>query len=100
VEGEGLGLNLENLVKYYDMPVVKLTDSDMKVTSTLYKAVTKYCTFAQVWKEFKGEYLRYIHYEQDYALAKAYNSDVECSRPHNIMDGGGTNCEFTIAKLD
>jgi len=96
VEEKGLGLNLENLVKHYDLPVTKLSDSDVKVTATLYKEITRYCTFAQVWKEFKGEDLGKIYCEQDFALAKAYNSNIECFRPHNIMDGGGANCELTM----
>lgn len=69
----------------------------MKVTATLCKEVTRYCTFAQVWKEFKSEDLGKIYCEQDFALAKTYNSNIECSRLHNIMDGCGTNCEFTMS---
>ena len=94
VDAKGLPANLENLVKYYDLPTSKLTETEVKVTPATYEEVTRHCTFADVWMGFGAGSLGRIYCEQDFALAEGFNKGIKCSRACNIMEPGCKVCEL------
>ena len=96
VEKEGLPPDLTSLVRFYDFPASNLVETDVAYDPKSYDEVTKYCTFAKVWKELGAEDLGRIYCEQDFTLATGFNKDVKCSRACNIMDPGGNMCRFLM----
>lgn len=95
VLSRGLPLTLENLSKYYDMPLKEAWKSKGQVDDrTCYSEVT-FCPFAKVWKEKNAEEIGLIYCEQDVALMKAYNPDVEFKRPKNVLKGDEV-CLFDV----
>jgi hypothetical protein len=96
VDARGLPADLENLVKYYDMPTSKLTETEVKVTPSSYEEVTRHCTFADVWTAFGAGSLGLIYCEQDFALAEGFNKDIKCSRTSDMMEPGADTCELQM----
>lgn len=92
----GEELNFENFEKFYDIPLNNAWDADSEATDTSLREVTRYCPYADAWKELGGEELGYIYCEQDIAMAKAYNDKVEFERPSNLMDGENALCEMIL----
>jgi hypothetical protein len=96
VDAKGLPANLENLVKYYDLPASKVTETEVKVTPSIYEEVTRHCTFADVWMGFGAGSLGPLYCEQDFALAEGFNKGIKCSRASNMMDPGSNVCELEM----
>ena len=96
VDAEGLPADLENLVRYYDLPASKLTETEVKVTPSTYEEVTRHCTFADVWMGFGAGSLGALYCEQDFALAEGFNKGIKCSRACNMMEPGCTVCELDM----
>ncbi len=94
-----LDLTLENMIKYYDMPLNNAWEAEVELKADMFKEVVSYCPFAQEWIESNSEELGYIYCEQDIALMKAYNENIDFNRNENIMDGTDKKCRFNI-KLD
>jgi hypothetical protein len=88
VLAKGLPLTVENLSKFYDLPLPFAWKSE-KIRSEenyLEKKVT-YCPFAEEWKRLKGEKLGLIYCEQDLSMRKGYNSDFDLQQFTNVLDG-------------
>jgi len=96
VDAKGLAANLENLVKYYDLPASKVAESDVRVTPSDYEEVTRHCTFAEVWTALGAGSLGPMYCEQDFALAEGFNKDIKCSRASNMMEPGCSICELKM----
>ena len=96
VDAKGLPANLENLVKYYDLPASKVTETDVQVTPSTYEEVTRHCTFADVWMGFGAGSLGCIYCEQDFVLAEGFNKDIKCSRTSDMMEPGADTCELQM----
>lgn len=96
VDAKGLPADLENLVKYYDLPVSKVAESDVKVTPSDYEEVTRHCTFADVWTALGAGSLGPLYCEQDFALAEGFNKEIKCSRASNMMEPGSSVCELEM----
>jgi len=54
-----------------------------------------FCPFAKVWKEKGAEEIGLIYCEQDIALMKAYNPNINFKRPKNVLKGDGI-CLFDV----
>ena len=88
VLAKGLPLTVENLSKFYDLPL-PLAWKSKKVRSEenyLEKKVT-YCPFAEEWKRVKGERVGLIYCEQDLSMRKGYNPEFDMQQFTNVMDG-------------
>lgn len=96
VEKDNQELNLENMTKYYDMPLNDAWDAEVKVTPNSFKEIVDYCPFAEIWIEFGAEELGYIYCEQDIALMKAFNENIDFSRSENVMDEEEAKCKFDV----
>ena len=99
VDSKGEELSLENLRKYYDLPLGLIHDK--QVVKALQK--DKYwrevygCPLSKVWMRFGGEKLGLLYCEQDLALIKGYNPKIKFSRKKNVLKGEG--CCETILTL-
>ncbi len=96
VQKKGLELNLKNMAENYDMPLSNAWDADSEVSPDNFKEIVHYCPFAEVWKELGAEELGYIYCEQDIALMKAFNENIDFSRNESLMDGDDAKCRFNI----
>ena len=73
----GLPLTVENLMKYYDLPLSYAWKSEkIRNEENYLEKKVHYCPFAEEWKQFGGEELGLIYCLQDEALRKAYNSEL------------------------
>lgn len=88
VEAQGLPLTVENLGKFYDLPLGFAWKSDKlrKEENLLEKKVT-YCPFAEEWKSLGAEELGLIYCLQDEALRKAFNPDFDFTQFTNVLSG-------------
>ena len=87
VLSRGLPLTMENLSKYYDMPLKEAWKGVSKVDELTYYSEVSFCPFAKVWKEKGAEEIGLIYCEQDIALMKAYNPNINFKRPKNVLKG-------------
>jgi hypothetical protein len=88
VLARGLPLTVENLSKFYDLPL-PLAWVSRKLCAEenhLEKQVT-YCPFAEEWKRLHGETLGAIYCEQDLSMRKGYNPEFELSQFTNVLHG-------------
>ena len=84
---KGLPLTVENLSKFYDLPLPLAWESE-KIRSEanyLEKKVT-YCPFAEEWKRLKGEKLGLIYCEQDLSMRHGYNPEFDLQQFTNGLN--------------
>lgn len=88
VNAKGLPLTVENLSKFYDLPLPLAWVSEKIKTEENYleKKVT-YCPFAEEWKRLGGEQLGLIYCEQDLCMRKGYNTDFTLRQFTNVLQG-------------
>lgn len=100
VLAEGLPLTVENLSKFYDLPLpLAWVSEKIKVeTNCLEKKVT-YCPFAEEWKKLGGEKLGLIYCEQDLYMRKGYNTDFDLQQFTNVLSGDA-DCHTVVAWRD
>lgn len=100
VKDKGLPLTVENLGKYYDLPLSYAWKSDKlkKEENYLEKKVT-YCPFAEEWKKYGGEELGLIYCLQDEALRVSYNPDFEFKQFTNTLNGC-PDCHTILKRKD
>lgn len=82
-----LSLSVENLSKFYDLPLPLAWESE-KIRSEenyLEKKVT-YCPFAEEWKRLKGEKLGLIYCEQDLCMRQGYNPEFDLQQFTNVLN--------------
>ena len=84
----GLPLTVENLSKFYDLPLPMawISEKICVEKNCLEKKVT-YCPFAETWKELGGEKLGLIYCEQDLCMRKSYNPDLDLQQFTNLLQG-------------
>ncbi len=95
----GKPLTMENLSKYYDMPLKSAWEADTVTTEKTYDSKVYYCPFAEVWLSKNAPEIGLLYCEQDIALMKAYNPDIEFKRPKNLLNGDGC-CLFDVKIKD
>ncbi len=88
VMAQGLPLTVENLSKFYDLPLPLAWISEKIRTqeNCLEKKVT-YCPFAEAWKTLGSQKLGLIYCEQDLCMRKGYNSNFDLRQFTNILNG-------------
>ena len=81
-----LPLTVENLSKFYDLPLPLAWRSGVVRAEKNYleKKVT-YCPFAEEWKRLKAEKHGLIYCEQDLSMRKGYNPDLDVKQFTNVL---------------
>jgi hypothetical protein len=88
VTGAGLPLTVENLSRYYDLPLpLAWVSEKIKVEENYLEKQVVYCPFAEQWKEMGGEKLGLIYCEQDLCMRKGYNKDFDLQQFTNVLNG-------------
>ena len=87
VLAKGLPLTVENLSKFYDLPLPLAWQSEKVRDEENYleKKVT-YCPFAEEWKRLGAERLGRIYCEQDFSMRKAYNQELDFQQFTNVLN--------------
>ncbi len=88
VMAQGLPLTVENLSKFYDLPlpIAWVSEKIRREENYLEKKVT-YCPFAEEWKALGSEKLGLIYCEQDLSMRKGYNADLDLQQFTNVLQG-------------
>lgn len=92
VKAEGLPLTLENLDRFYDIPIAEGWDLHRTYEEDKKYNVTDSCTFADVWLEKNWAEVGHIYCLVDIALREGYSSNVEFRPVKNILKGD-ENCQ-------
>ncbi|MGI6555133.1 MAG: L-2-amino-thiazoline-4-carboxylic acid hydrolase [Bacillota bacterium] len=88
VLAEGLPLTVENLTKFYDLPLplAWVSEKIREEENFIEKKVT-YCPFAEEWKELGAQELGLIYCEQDLCMRRGYNPEFDLEMFTNVMEG-------------
>lgn len=92
VKEAGLDLTIENLDRFYDMPIVAGWAPERQYGAGEKQSCTKNCTFADVWIKKGWKELGRLYCEVDPAIRKGYNPDLEFVCTKNIL-AGDSYCE-------
>jgi hypothetical protein len=88
VLARGLPLTVENLTRFYDLPLPLAWQSEkLCVEENLVEKQVTYCPFAEEWKRLGGEALGLLYCEQDLAMRRGYNPDFELTQFTNVLSG-------------
>ncbi len=87
VLARGLPLTVENLSKFYDLPLplAWISEKIRSEENCLEKKVA-YCPFAEEWKRLGGEKLGLIYCEQDLSMRKGYNPELDLKQFTNVLN--------------
>ena len=83
----GLPLTLENLDKFYDIPIAEGWDLHRSYENDMKMNVTDRCTFATVWVEKNWAEVGHIYCLIDIAIREGYSSNVKFCPVKNILEG-------------
>lgn len=87
VLAKGLPLTVENLSRFYDLPLPLAWESENVRTEQNYvEKKTTYCPFAKEWKRLNGEKYGLIYCEQDLAMRRGYNPDLDVQQFTNVLN--------------
>ena len=93
VDAAGLEPTLENMFKFYDLPIGEAWQSQSeRVGNRLVKTFT-YCPLAEVWRELGDEEHGVLYCEIDRAIVEGYNPAIAI-RPAKNMQRGDERCEY------
>jgi hypothetical protein len=86
VLAQGLPLTVENLSKFYDLPLpLAWVSEKIRVEENCLEKKVTYCPFAEEWKRLKGEKLGLIYCEQDLRMRKGYNPELDLQQFTNVL---------------
>jgi hypothetical protein len=96
VLAKGLPLTVENLSKFYDLPLPLCWVSDkVRVEENYLEKKVTYCPFAEEWKRLHGEKLGLIYCEQDLCMRRGYNPEFDLEQFTNVLSGDA-NCHTVV----
>lgn len=87
VKEAGLPLTLENLDKFYDIPIAEGWNPQRKYENDKKQNITGSCTFATVWLEKDWAEVGHIYCLIDIAIREGYSDNVEFQPVKNILKG-------------
>lgn len=87
VRRANLPLTVENLQRFYDMPIVSGWEPKADRRPDGYYSRTEACTFARVWQDLGYREVGRLYCEVDPALREGYNPAIEYVAVTNILDG-------------
>ena len=87
VLARGLPLTVENLSKFYDLPLpLAWVSEKIRVEENCLEKKVTYCPFAEEWKSLKGEKLGLIYCEQDLSMRRGYNPELDLQQFSNVLE--------------
>lgn len=87
VLAEGLPLTVENLSKFYDLPLsVAWVSEKIKEEENYLEKKVSYCPFAEEWKKLNAEELGLIYCDQDLCMRKGYNPEFDLEMLTNVLE--------------
>lgn len=87
VLARGLPLTVENLSKFYDLPLpLAWVSEKIRVEENCLEKKVTYCPFAEEWKRLKGEKLGLIYCEQDLSMRRGYNPKLDLQQFTNVLE--------------
>ena len=87
VKAAGEELTIENLDKYYDMPIVEGWDPHRKYYADHKDNITDSCTFAEVWLERDWAEIGHIYCLVDTGIRLGYSDHIKFCPVKNILLG-------------
>ena len=97
VEEEDLPLTLDNLARFYDLPVTGAWRTTARISPRRATHMVEYCPFAKIWRQRKAENLGLLYCKVEDALKQAYNPDIISEQSKSLM--AGQDCCLVSAKL-
>lgn len=98
VREAGLPLTLENLDRFYDIPIAEGWDLHRSYENQQKHNITDSCTFADVWLEKDWAEIGHIYCLVDIALREGYSDAVEYRPIRNILQGASCCESLTVYK--
>lgn len=98
VLANGQPLTIENLDRYYDMPISSGWDLTRNYYSDHRDNITESCTFANVWKEKDWTEVGHLYCLVDIALREGYSNNIQFIPVKNILKGDKHCVSRTIYK--
>lgn len=87
VKSAGLPLTIENLDRFYDIPIAEGWDIHRKYELDKRENITDSCTFANVWLEKDWAEVGHIYCLVDIAIREGYSENIEFIPVKNILQG-------------
>lgn len=98
VKAAGLPLTIENLDRFYDIPIAEGWDLHRKYENNQKENITDTCTFADVWLEKDWAEVGHIYCLVDIAIREGYSDNVEFQPVKNILKGDPHCQSLTVYK--
>ena len=98
VQEAGLPLTLENLDRFYDIPIAEGWYLHRSYENQQKHNITDSCTFADVWLEKDWAEIGHIYCLVDIALREGYSDAVEYRPIRNILQGASCCESLTVYK--
>lgn len=83
----GLDLTIENLDKFYDMPLAEGWSPNARYEEGRKLSRTEACSFAEIWKEKKWDEIGRLYCDVDPAIREGYNPDISFTSKENLLEG-------------
>ena len=87
VQAAGLPLTIENLDRFYDIPIAEGWDLHRTYAEDHKDNITDSCAFADVWMEKDWAKIGHIYCIIDVAIREGYSDNVEFRPVKNILEG-------------
>lgn len=87
VKAAGLPLTIENLDRFYDIPIAEGWDLHRTYEKCQKHNITDSCTFATVWMDKNWAEVGHIYCIVDIAIREGYSENVEFQPVKNILEG-------------
>jgi hypothetical protein len=91
VDAAGEEPTLDNMFKYYDLPIGHAWQShkDKLEGPVAYRATYTYCPLAELWQSLSAEELGLFYCDIDVAIVAGYNPDIEIRRLKSLLQREG-----------
>jgi predicted ArsR family transcriptional regulator len=90
VDEAGLEPTLENMSKFYDLPIGQAWEARYeKVGEGHHIETVTHCPFAELWQDFHAEELAMHYCEIDMAIIAGYNPHIKIQRHKSLLKGDG-----------
>lgn len=93
VDAAGLEPTLENMFRFYDLPIGEAWQSQGGRVGERFIKTYTYCPLAEVWKELGDEQRGVLYCDIDLAIVEGYNPAIGI-RPVKNMQRGDEQCEY------
>jgi len=98
VKAAGLPLTIENLDRFYDIPLAEGWDLNREYENDCRHNITENCTQALVWLEKDWAEIGHIYCLVDFAIREGYSENVEFKAVKNLLKGDPYCESITVYK--